>query len=123
MNAGKPNLGGSIYPKDPTMAMAIHYCAVFEDAVFPGKMTPHTHTGVFYQDFEGLTEAFVPGRPPDYPRGRPPDIQPPKTYSLGCFFVLEPAIFAALSTENSSIDLTKNRCDVLSRGTKLQSPS
>ena len=42
----------------------------------------------FFQDFERLTENFAPGRPPGYPRGRPLDIRP-KTYSLGCFFVLE----------------------------------
>ena len=29
-----------------------------------------------FQDFEGLTEVFAPGRPPGYPRGRPPDIRP-----------------------------------------------
>ena len=31
---------------------------------------------VFFQDFEGLTEVFAPGRPPGYPRGRPRDIRP-----------------------------------------------
>ena len=31
---------------------------------------------LFFQDFEGLTEVFAPGRPPGYPRGRPPDIRP-----------------------------------------------
>ena len=31
---------------------------------------------LFFQDFEGLTEVFAPGRPQGYPRGRPPDIQP-----------------------------------------------
>ena len=31
---------------------------------------------VFFQDFEGLTEAFAPGRPPGYPRGRPQSIRP-----------------------------------------------
>ena len=30
----------------------------------------------FFQDFEGLTEVFAPGRPPGYPRGRPLDIRP-----------------------------------------------
>ena len=29
-----------------------------------------------FQDFEGLTEVFAPGRPPGYPRGRPQDIRP-----------------------------------------------
>ena len=40
-----------------------------------------------FQDFEGLTEVFAPGRPPGYPRGRPQDIWP-QTYSLGCFFLM-----------------------------------
>ena len=31
---------------------------------------------LFFQDFEGLTEVFAPGRPPGYPRGRPQDIWP-----------------------------------------------
>ena len=31
---------------------------------------------LFFQDFEGLTEVFAPGRPPGYPRGRPRDIRP-----------------------------------------------
>ena len=31
---------------------------------------------LFFQDSEGLTEVFAPGRPPGYPRGRPPDIRP-----------------------------------------------
>ena len=31
---------------------------------------------LFFQDFEGLTEVFAPGRPPGYPRGRPLDIRP-----------------------------------------------
>ena len=30
---------------------------------------------LFFQDFEGLTEVFAPGRPQGYPRGRPPDIR------------------------------------------------
>ena len=31
---------------------------------------------LFFQDFEGLTEVFAPGRPPGYPRGRPRDVWP-----------------------------------------------
>ena len=31
---------------------------------------------LFFQDFEGLTEAFALGRPPGYPRGKLRDIQP-----------------------------------------------
>ena len=31
---------------------------------------------LFFQDFEGLTEVFAPGRPPGYPRGRPRHILP-----------------------------------------------
>ena len=30
---------------------------------------------LLFQDFEGLTEAFVPRRPPGYPRGHPQDIR------------------------------------------------
>ena len=40
---------------------------------------------LFFQDFEGLTEVFAPGRPPGYPRGRPRDIRP--RIFLGCFSV------------------------------------
>ena len=29
-----------------------------------------------FQDFEASTEVFAHGRPPGYPRGRPPDIRP-----------------------------------------------
>ena len=29
-----------------------------------------------FQDFEGLTKVFAPGRPPGKPRGRPRDIRP-----------------------------------------------
>ena len=43
---------------------------------------------LFFQDFEGLTEVFAPGRPPGYPRGRPPDVGP-KTCSFCCFVVLD----------------------------------
>ena len=41
---------------------------------------------VFFQDFEGLTEAFGPGRPHKWPR----DVRwisGPETSSLGCFVV------------------------------------
>ena len=31
---------------------------------------------LFFQDFQGLTEVFAPGRPPGYPRGRPRDVRP-----------------------------------------------
>ena len=33
---------------------------------------------LFFQDFEGLTEVFAPGRPPGYPRGRPAGYPAPK---------------------------------------------
>ena len=39
-------------------------------------MDVRTEMLVFFQYFEGLTEAFAPGRPPGYPRGRLPDIRP-----------------------------------------------
>ena len=39
-------------------------------------MDVRTETLVFFQDFEGLTEVFAPGRPPGCPRGRLPDIRP-----------------------------------------------
>ena len=32
--------------------------------------------GLFFQDFEGLTEVFAPACPPGYPHGRPRDIRP-----------------------------------------------
>ena len=35
-----------------------------------------TEVLVFFQDFEGPTEVFAPGRLPGYPCGRPPDIRP-----------------------------------------------
>ena len=44
------------------------------------------HRNACFSRTEGLTKVFAPGRPPGFPRGRPPDIRP-KTYSLGCFFV------------------------------------
>ena len=31
---------------------------------------------LLFQDFEGLTEVFAPGRPPEYPRGHPQDVRP-----------------------------------------------
>ena len=45
---------------------------------------------LFSQDFEGLTEVFAPGRPPEYPRGHPPDIQPqgPKLTLWAAFSLL-----------------------------------
>ena len=39
-------------------------------------MDVRTEMLVFFQNFEGLTEVFAPGRPPGYPRGRPPDVRP-----------------------------------------------
>ena len=33
-------------------------------------------TCLLFQDFEGLTKVFAPGRPPGCPRGRPQDVQP-----------------------------------------------
>ena len=39
-------------------------------------MDIHAEMLVFFQDFEGLTKVFAPGRPPGYPRGRPLDIRP-----------------------------------------------
>ena len=50
-----------------------------------GVMDVRTEILVFFQDFEGLTEVFAPGRPQGYPRGRPPDIQP-KNLLFGLLF-------------------------------------
>ena len=42
---------------------------------------------LFFQDFEGFTEVFAPGRP-GYPRGRLPDIRP-RNLLFGLLFVFE----------------------------------
>ena len=39
-------------------------------------MDVRTEMLVFFQDLEGLTEIFAPGRLPGYPRGRLRDIRP-----------------------------------------------
>ena len=41
-----------------------------------GHGCPNGSAFFFFQDFEGLTEVFAPGRPPRYPRGRLRDIRP-----------------------------------------------
>ena len=51
------------------------------------------------QDFEGVTEVFTPGRPPDI-RVDVPGISGPKTYSLGCFFVPEQSPGDAIFVRN-----------------------
>ena len=43
----------------------------------------------FPRIFEGLTEVFAPGRPPGISKWTSAGYPTPKTYSLGCFFVLE----------------------------------
>ena len=51
-------------------------------------MDVRTEMLVFFQDFEGLTEVFAPGRPPGYPRGRPRGYPAPKLTLWAAFSFL-----------------------------------
>ena len=56
---------------------------------------------VFFQDFEGLTEVFVSGRPLGYSRGRPRDIRP-QNLLFGLLFrsSLKTAVLASIEGHN-----------------------
>ena len=67
-------LGTKIQPEVLLTEVFFHFPRVTDVRAFGSWIS--TPKCLFFQDFEGLAEAFAPRRPPGYPRGRPRDIWP-----------------------------------------------
>ena len=92
------SLGNKIQPQVFLTEVFLNFPGVMDVSAFGSwKSAPKC---LFFQDYEGLTEIFAPGRPPGYPRGRPLGYPAPKLTLWTAFFVPAKLYWQAIVARN-----------------------